>query len=85
MGGKLCLVTKNTDVRVSDNRIVFGTRGGEVTGGWRKLRVVEFYDLCLLPNVTIMKSRATKPVGHVGCRDGRWKTHSFFNVAQRCC
>jgi hypothetical protein len=26
MGGKLGLVTKNTDVRVSDSRIVFGTK-----------------------------------------------------------
>jgi len=28
MGGKLCLVAKNTDVRMSDNRIVFGTKRG---------------------------------------------------------
>jgi len=55
MGGKLCLVAKNTSVRVSDNRIVFGTKRGEVTGGWRKLRIEEFRDLFLLPNVTIMK------------------------------
>jgi hypothetical protein len=84
MGVKLCLVAKNTDVWVFDNRIVFGTKRGEVTGEWRKLRIEKFHDLCLLPNVMIMNSRATKPVGHVGCKDGRWKTQNFFNFAQRC-
>lgn len=46
------------------------------------MRIEEFNDLFVLPNVTIMKSRATKPVGHVGCWGGEMVHTSFFELCR---
>ena len=45
-------MAKNADVRVSNNMVVFGTKRGEVTGGWRKLHNVNLLSLSYTPNNT---------------------------------
>jgi hypothetical protein len=45
---------------------VFGPKGDEVTGDWRKLHNKELSDLCSLPNILReVKSRRMRWVGHV--------------------
>ena len=56
-------------LRVFENRVlrrVFGHKGDEVTGEWKKLHNEELSDLYSLPNVVrVVKSRRTRWAGHV--------------------
>jgi hypothetical protein len=56
-------------LRVFENRMlkrIFRPKRDEVTGGWRKLRNEEIYDLYSSPSIIRMiKSRRTGWVGHV--------------------
>jgi hypothetical protein len=55
-------------LRVSENRVlrrIFGPKGDEVTGGWRKLPSEELHDLYSSPSIIrIMKSKRMKWAGH---------------------
>jgi hypothetical protein len=47
-------------LRVFENRVlrrIFGPKGDEVTGGWRKLRNEELHNLCSSPIIIMIKSR----------------------------
>jgi hypothetical protein len=47
-------------------RRIFGPKGDEVTGDWRKLINKKFLNLYLSPSITrMMKSRSMKWAGHV--------------------
>jgi hypothetical protein len=47
-------------------RAIFGPKGDEVTGEWRKLHNEELNDLCSSPNIVrVMKSISMKWAGHV--------------------
>jgi len=47
-------------------RRVFGDKGDEVTGDWRKLNSEELRDLYSLPSIVrVVKSRRMRLVGHV--------------------
>jgi len=47
-------------------RKVFGPKGDEVTGEWRKLHNEELNDLYSLPNIVrVVKSRRMRWAGHV--------------------
>jgi len=56
-------------LRVFENRVlrrVFGLKGDEVTGEWRKLHNEELSDLYSLPNIVrVVKSRRIRWAGHV--------------------
>jgi hypothetical protein len=56
-------------LRVFENRVlrrVFGPKGDEVTGEWRKLRNEELNDMYSLPNIVrVVKSRRMRWAGHV--------------------
>jgi hypothetical protein len=56
-------------LRVFENRVmwrIFGPKGDEVTGGWRKLHDEELYNLYSSPSIIIMmKSRKMRWAGHV--------------------
>jgi hypothetical protein len=55
-------------LRVFDNRVlrIFGSKGGEVTGGWRKLHNEELHNLYSSPSIIRMiKSRRMRWAGHV--------------------
>jgi hypothetical protein len=57
-------------LRVFENRVlrIFGSKGEEVTGEWRKLHNEELHELyCSLDIVQVMKSRRMRRVGHVAC------------------
>jgi hypothetical protein len=44
-------------LRVVDNRVlgrIFGQKGGEVMGSWRRLRTQEFHNMYSLPGIIIM-------------------------------
>ena len=64
-------------LRVSENRVlrkVFGPKGDEETGEWRKLHNEELNDLYSLPNIVrVVKSRRMRWAGHVA-RMGETKT-----------
>jgi hypothetical protein len=48
--------------------IVFGHKGDEVTGGWRKLHNEEFRDLYCSPNIIpVIKLGRMRWMGHVAC------------------
>jgi hypothetical protein len=47
-------------------RRIFGAKGHEVTGGWRKLHNEKLYDLYSSPSIIgIIKSRRVRWAGHV--------------------
>jgi hypothetical protein len=47
-------------------RRIFGPKGDEVTGQWRKLHIEELHDLYSSPSIIrIMKSRKMRWAGHV--------------------
>jgi hypothetical protein len=47
-------------------RRIFGPKGEEVTGEWRKLHKVELYDLVSSPNIIrVIKPRRVRWAGHV--------------------
>jgi hypothetical protein len=52
-----------------ENRVlrrIFGPKGDEVTGEWRKLHNEELHDLYYTPNIIrIMKTRRMRWAGHV--------------------
>jgi hypothetical protein len=56
-------------LRVFEKRVlrrIFGLKGGEVTGGWRKLNSEELHNLYSSPNIIkMMKSRRMRLAGHV--------------------
>ena len=64
-----------------DNRVlmrIFGSKGGEVTGEWRKLHNEEVRDLYSLPNILrVIKSRRMRWAGHVA-RMGRREVCTGF-------
>jgi hypothetical protein len=56
-------------LRVFENRVlrrIFGPKGDEVTGGWRKLHNEELHNLYSSPSIIRMiKSRRVRWAGHV--------------------
>ena len=56
-------------LRVFENRVlrrIFGPKGDEVTGEWRKLHNEELNDLYCSPNIIrVIKTRRIKWAGHV--------------------
>ena len=53
-------------------RRIFRSKGGKVTGEWRKLHNEELNDLASSPNfILVMKSRRIKWMGHVACMEER--------------
>jgi hypothetical protein len=56
-------------LRVFENRVlrrIFGSKGDEVTGEWRKVHNEELNGLYSLPNIVrVIKSRRLKWAGHV--------------------
>jgi len=70
MGVKLGSLTLRVEprLRVFENRVlrrVFGLKGDEVTGEWRKLHNEELSDLYSLSNIVRVKSRRMRCAGHV--------------------
>ena len=62
-------------LRVFENRVlrvIFGAKGDEVTGEWRKLHNEELNDLCCSPNVVrVVKWRRMRWAEHVSNMGGR--------------
>jgi hypothetical protein len=56
-------------LRVFENRVfrrIFGPKGNEVTGGWRKLHNEEIRGLCSSPSIIrVIKARRMRWAGHV--------------------
>jgi hypothetical protein len=54
---------------VAENRVlrgIFGPKGDEVTGEWRKLHNEKLHNLCFSPNVVRIRSRTVRWAAHVG-------------------
>jgi hypothetical protein len=68
-------------VRVFQNSVlkgIFGPKGGEIIGGWRKLHDEELHNLYCSPNIIrMMKSRRMRCAWHVA-RMGRRGMHKRF-------
>ena len=63
-----------------DNKVlrIFGPKGDEITGEWRKLHNEELNDLYCLPNIVrMLKSKRIKWAGPVA-RMGRGETFTGF-------
>jgi hypothetical protein len=64
---------------VFENRVlrrIFGPKGDEVTGDWRKLHSEELYNLYSSPNIIRqLKSRRMRWVGHVACMEEEGKVY----------
>jgi hypothetical protein len=62
---------KEHRLRVSENRElgrIYGPKGEEVVGGWRRLHNVELYKLYTPPNfIRVIKSGRMRRVGHAAC------------------
>jgi hypothetical protein len=60
-------------LRVFENRVqskIFGSKTDEVTGEWRSLYNVEFYNLHSSPNIIrLIKSRIMQLLGYVACME----------------
>jgi hypothetical protein len=58
---------------------IFGPKGDEVTGGWRKLHTEELSDLYSSPNIVwVIKSRIMKWAGHVARMGERTSVNRVF-------
>jgi hypothetical protein len=44
---------------------VFGTKWGEVTGGWKKLHNEAFLNLCFWQHIRMIKSKMIRWTGHI--------------------
>jgi hypothetical protein len=73
---------------VFENRVlrrIFGPKGVEVTGGWRKLHNEELHNLCYSPSIVRrIKSRRIRWAGHVaGKARGGMHTGFFWWGSQK--
>jgi hypothetical protein len=77
---------------VFENRIlrrIFGPKGDEVTGGWRKLHNKELYNLYTSPSIIRMiKSMMMRWAGHVALmgvkRNGRTTQKTRHSIVEAC-
>jgi len=55
-------------------RRIFGTKGEEMAGDWRRLHKKELHNLYASPNMgSVIKSKTMRWARHVACmRDARW-------------
>jgi hypothetical protein len=65
-------------LRVLENRVlrrIFGPKGNEVMGGWKKLHNDELHNLYSSPNIIrMMKSRRMRWAGQVALSGEKWNT-----------
>jgi hypothetical protein len=57
-------------LRVFGNRVlrrIFGPKGEELIGGWRKFHNEKLHNLFSLPSVRVIKSRRMSQMVHVAC------------------
>jgi hypothetical protein len=65
---------------VFENRVlrIFGPKGDEVTGGWRKLHNEELHNLYSSPNmIRMIKSRRMRWAAHVA---QMWEDRNAYNI-----
>jgi hypothetical protein len=53
-------------------RRIFGCKGDDLTGDWRKLHNEELNDLYCLPNIRIIKSRRKRWAVHLEWEEVEW-------------